>query len=76
MRCFKGGQSWWGGRLACLADSLATYVIRVFIFMCGGACNKLAPVHLDIDHLTGLHPYAALAAERPRCRSPTKKSPQ
>jgi hypothetical protein len=25
----RGAQSWWGGRLACLADSLATYVILI-----------------------------------------------
>jgi hypothetical protein len=29
MSSFKGAQSWWGGRLACLADSLATYVIAL-----------------------------------------------
>jgi hypothetical protein len=29
MCSFKGDQSWWGGRLACMADSLINHVIQI-----------------------------------------------
>jgi hypothetical protein len=37
MSSFKGAQSWWGGRLACLADSLATYVMVI----CTDSCSTI-----------------------------------